>query len=109
MKLLAFLAVAFLYSCQQPNTSVENQEGRHHSNRISDTLLQQALIKKISSIRGDTLVKDTAVYLFLPLDASCPACRDKTIDSIIKYAGRLDKNHFVIISAPNMKTIDSYF
>lgn len=54
--------------------------------------------------------KDSLSFLILPLQASCPSCRDKTIDSIIKYSNRLKSGQFIILSAKSgRKTIKAFF
>lgn len=53
---------------------------------------------------------DSLIFLLLPMHASCPACRNKTIDSLVKHQNNLLKGHYVIISANGgRKTINSYF
>jgi hypothetical protein len=59
---------------------------------------------------SDNIQKDSLAFLVLPVQASCPACRNKTIDSIVKHQDNLEKNHFIIISANGgRKTISGYF
>jgi hypothetical protein len=58
----------------------------------------------------EELRNDSLAFLILPVQASCPACRKKTIDSIAKNKDLLLANHFIIISANGgRKTIGSYF
>ena len=46
----------------------------------------------------------------LPLAESCPSCRKKTIDSILKYTENLLDRHYIIIAANGgLKTMNSYF
>lgn len=53
---------------------------------------------------------DSLTFLLLPMHASCPACRNKTIDSILKHQSNLLDGHYIIISANGgLKTINSYF
>lgn len=53
---------------------------------------------------------DSLAFLILPVQASCPACRKKAIDSIVKHRDALPHNRFIVISARGgYKTINSYF
>lgn len=54
--------------------------------------------------------KDSLAFLILPLEASCPSCRKKAIDSIIKHEHDLKERHFIVISTnSDYKTINAYF
>lgn len=80
---------------------------------ITDAVVQDSLFRNLerltfNSIPADKL-EDSLIFLLLPVKASCPACRKKTIDSIVKYKSRLDDSHFVVISGNGMKSIDGYF
>lgn len=58
----------------------------------------------------DSLQQDSLAFLVLPLHASCPACRSKTIDSIVKHAQDLPPTRFIILSTRGgIKTFKSYF
>lgn len=81
---------------------------------ISDITEQDLVFKNLVEVTGDAIPKstmnDSLAFLIVPVQASCPACRKKTIDSIIKYQNNLAANHFIIISAKGgRKTIESYF
>ena len=53
---------------------------------------------------------DSLAFLVLPLQASCPACRNKTIDSIVKHQDDLLNNHFIILSINGTrKKINGFF
>jgi hypothetical protein len=57
-----------------------------------------------------SIQKDSLAFLILPLQASCPNCRKKTIDSILGNRDRLLPNHFIILSVKGgRKIINSYF
>jgi len=59
---------------------------------------------------ADSLREDSLGFLILPLHASCPACRDKTIDSISSHTQDLPANRFIILSTyGGRKTFRSYF
>ena len=81
---------------------------------IRETNQQQAVFKDLMTITNnsipDNVQNDSLAFLVLPVQASCPACRNKTIDSIAKHQGDLEKNHFIVISANGgRKTISGYF
>jgi hypothetical protein len=100
--------ILVLYSCQgsikKPN-SVEV---------IADPTTQKVVFNNLVSltnniIQGDKL-NDSLAFLVLPVKISCPACRKKTIDSIVKHKDDLMKNHFIIISSSDgIRTIGFYF
>jgi hypothetical protein len=70
----------------------------------------QNLMTVTNNTVSDNIQKDSLAFLVLPVQASCPACRNKTIDSIVKHQDNLEKNHFIIISANGgRKTISGYF
>lgn len=80
--------------------------------RVEDR--QKAVFQSLISVAGaalpDSVQKDSLAILILPVQHSCPSCRKKTIDSIVKHQNMLLKNHYVIISATGgRKTINSYF
>jgi hypothetical protein len=81
---------------------------------ITNTDQQNSLFRNLEAVTKSTLpdsIKhDSLAFLVLPLEASCPACRNKTIDSIIKYESNLRNNHFIILSAnAGRKLMSSYF
>jgi hypothetical protein len=74
-----------------------------------NSLFQDLLIVTDNKIPEQQL-NDSLAFLVLPVQASCPSCRKKTIDSILKYQDRMPHNRFVIISAKaGIKKISSYF
>lgn len=81
---------------------------------IVDIQEQDSIFTNISLLVGHNLdstkYKDSLAFLILPVQASCPACRDKTIDSIIGHKDHLRENHFIIISSNSgTKNVRSYF
>lgn len=79
--------------------------------RISqqDSLFQSLMVTSNNSI-PDNIRNDSLAFMVLPVQASCPSCRKKTIDSIIKHQSNLAKNHFIIITANSgRKIMSSYF
>ena len=81
---------------------------------ISQTGEQDSLFRNLITLSHsslpDSIPHDSLVFLVLPLQASCPSCRNKTIDSIVKHQTNLAKNHFIVLSANGVrKTMTSYF
>lgn len=81
---------------------------------ITDAGQQEIVFRNLMAITNNKLSKnvrsDSLAFLVLPVQASCPACRNKTIDSIVKHRNSLAVNHFIIISANGgYKTISGYF
>lgn len=77
---------------------------------ITDIGIQDSLFRSLSAITSPTLPNDSIAFLVLPLEASCPSCREKTIDSIIRYKDNLGSNRFIILSVNGgRKIINSYF
>lgn len=75
---------------------------------------QETLFRNLLAVSNNTipeyLLNDSLAFLILPVKASCPGCRRKTIDSIVKYQDRLAPNHFIIISAKaGRKGMNGYF
>src|SRR5690349_11049004 len=80
---------------------------------IVDARQQDETFKELMSLTGNSISsamrKDSLAFLILPVQASCPACRNKTIDSITKYENNLAEGHYIIISANGgYKTIRGY-
>lgn len=58
----------------------------------------------------EMFIRDSLSFLVLPVQASCPSCRKKTIDSIMKHQDNLTDRHYIIIAANGgRKTIRGYF
>ena len=69
-----------------------------------------ALLSLTNNLIPENKLNDSLAFLILPVQASCPSCRKKTIDSIVKHQLNLTSAHYIIISANGgRKTINSYF
>lgn len=96
-------------------TACENLENKNKSTElISDMQIQDSIFKNLVSLTNthipESELSDSLAFLILPVEASCPACRKKTIDSILKHQTKLIERHYIIISAPGgRKIINSYF
>lgn len=73
---------------------------------------QEKLFRQLSSfIPSELPTNDSLSFLVLPLDFSCPSCRDKTLDSIVKFRKRILPGHYIILtlSEGGQKHIRRYF
>ncbi|WP_341839998.1 hypothetical protein [Chitinophaga caseinilytica] len=78
---------------------------------LSDTDRRILITESLSGIIPDSVRQmEFAVVMVLPLEASCPSCRVKTIDSIVAFRHHFPAHHFIVLSADaGMKTMSSYF
>ena len=98
-----------LFSCNYNDKKINNQV------LLNNEQEERTLFEKIITI-GDLKsklndhVSDSLSVLVLPLEASCPSCRNKTIDSIMRYADNLTDNSIVILSAKaGIKNMNAFF
>ena len=104
LNLIALIYIAAACGNRSPN-SIELITASSQQN-----LLFENLITVTQHTIPDNKLNDSLSFLILPVQASCPSCRKKTIDSIIKYEHQLADNHYIIISAEGgRKTIRGYF
>jgi hypothetical protein len=105
---VVFLFTILIYAC-------DNSAGKQESvTAINGFTTQETIFKSLVDLTNHTIpkdmVNDSLAFLILPVHASCPYCRKKTIDSILKYQNALADRHYIIISAnAGRKTIASYF
>lgn len=97
--------VLFIACGKGPESSVE---------MITAPGKQDSLFKGLMAVTQHSIpasqLSDSLAFLVLPVQASCPSCRKKTIDSIMKYQAGLTPNHYVIIAANGgQKTMRGYF
>jgi|ERR1044072_1282326 hypothetical protein len=102
-----------LGACQEYQSSSKGKQKVQNVKIITDTVVQDSLFKVLDRLTNESIPemkrRDSLVFLMLPLQASCPNCRKKTIDSIVKYKDRLDGEHYVIIIGNGSKSIEGYF
>ena len=104
--IISSVFLLFLCSCGKgPESSIEI---------ITTESQQEALFKDLMTVIQhnvpNSLLGDSLSFLVLPVQASCPACRKKTIDSIVKHQSDLVDKHYIIVSASGgRKTIKGYF
>jgi hypothetical protein len=107
-KLLAIATLLFAIACGQSDKKHESVE------IISSPGKQDSIFNGLLTITGNNIpaneLSDSLTFLVLPVQASCPACRKKTIDSILKHKNNLLKGRYIIISASGgRKRIGSFF
>lgn len=100
------IVLDFLVSCTEklPN-SIEliTNHGQQ------DSIFQHLVTLVGNSLQMD-LQNDSLAFLIIPVEASCPSCRKKTIDSVVKHQDNLPSNHYIIVTAgAGRKTMNSYF
>jgi hypothetical protein len=81
---------------------------------ITDPTQQETLFQNLITVTKNSIpeisIGDSLSFLVLPVQASCPSCRKKTIDSIMKHQANLADRHYIIIAANGgRKTIRGYF
>lgn len=101
------LLICLIFAC--------SESSRNNSIELISSVEQQGsifqnLVTVTNSDASESTLSDSMAFLILPVQASCPSCRKKTIDSIIKHSMQLPNNHYIIISANGgRKTIKGYF
>jgi hypothetical protein len=112
MMKIVFLILVFVgllaTACKEMNEKPDSIE------LITTEGRQDSIFRNLISITGNEIpeqeLTDSLAFMVLPVQASCPSCRGKSIDSIMKYQDKLAANHYIIISAKGgRKTINSYF
>ena len=105
MKRLITYAVILLSACNSKVTLAPR-----------DTIIQQvdqqvSLYNQLAQLLPTELPQeDSLSFLILPLDAACPACRDKTLDSIYKFRKNVPPHHYIILSLDGgKKRLKQYF
>lgn len=94
-----------------------NEKPGHKPNSttyISDPGMQKTIFTNLVSFTDKAIpggqLQDSLAFLVLPVKLSCPACRRKTIDSIVKHKNDLPPRHFIIISgSEGVRNMNSYF
>jgi len=107
--IIVFMITLNLYSC---GPSATEQINAANIKIIDDMATQDSLFKLLADLSHIPDVRpksDSIAFLILPIDAACPACRNKTIDSIIANKDKLKNNHYIIISGAGIRKIESYF
>lgn len=110
MKILLFiLAIVLLIACGKSERHQRESVEMIMAPSKQDSLFNNLVAVTKNGISRNEL-RDSLAFLVLPVHASCPACREKTIDSILKHQKDLRKGRFIIIAANGgRKTISSFF
>jgi hypothetical protein len=112
--IIGFIILCWLSACQNADgKSAESERPKINGKMITDPVLQDSFYSNLEKLTQYSISankrQDTLAFLLLPVQATCPACRKKTIDSIVKYKDRLDEQHFVVITGKGTRSIDGYF
>lgn len=102
------LSSIIMYGCKsKSNPSKINNEKLITENAVKDSLF----IKIASLIQDNDLPDDSVSFLIVPIDATCNACTDKSIDSIINHIDMKEtgRKKISIISGASHKSILAYF
>lgn len=109
MKALVVIFLILSISCGKSNNRKQEVVEQITAASKQDSVFK-GLIATTNFAIPENRLSDSLTFLLLPMQASCPACRKKTIDSILKHQGNLLDRHYIIISANGgLKTINSYF
>lgn len=109
MKILIVLLILLsLFACDKYKERISSVELITAAS-TQDSLFNGLLAVTSGSVPREVL-EDSLAFLVLPVQAICPSCREKTVDSIVKYQDHLPDKHFIIISANGgRKLINSFF
>jgi hypothetical protein len=111
---ISFLIICLFNFCY----GVESKNGKTKGAKpngeiITDFFLQDSLFRNLEQITQNAMPSniklDSVAFLILPVEASCPSCRNKAIDSIAKHIDNLDEKHIIIIQGDGIKSISGYF
>lgn len=109
---LALFVIGLVFACN--NSSDKTGRKNNSTQPIIDVAIQTSTFKHLIELTDKAIprfqLNDSLAFLVLPVKLSCPACRKKTIDSIVKHRDDLPARHFIIISgSEGRKNINSYF
>jgi hypothetical protein len=103
--IILLVVIVFWTACEKPPTSIEIITEPQQQDSLFRGLIAVIQYRIPEIIRNDSLA-----FLILPVQASCPSCRKKTIDSIMNHQTSLAPNHYIIIAANGgRKTMRGYF
>lgn len=107
--ILGALLILLLSAC-----GAKKAERQNNVEMISDGVKQELIFRSLVQLTNNTLSEDarndSLAFLILPMEASCPECRTKVIDSLVDHQTELIDGRFIIISAnAGRKTISSFF
>jgi len=107
--ILVIAVMGLIFACGKKHHQSTAQV-EHISSATEQESIFNSLLKVTNNGVPPGMQKDSLSFLLLPIYASCPACRKKTIDSIIKYQDKLMNGRVIIISVKGgRKTISSFF
>jgi len=114
MKYIVIISLlVIVFSCSHKTKNSFDNGDKKNEKLITDTIQQKELFAHLMKLTNNTVLpqelQDSLAFLLLPVKASCPACRMKTIDSIDKHKNNLDDEHFVVIVGNGTKSINGFF
>ncbi|SFN88434.1 hypothetical protein SAMN05428949_3742 [Chitinophaga sp. YR627] len=94
--------------------SCSNSSKNKTEENINDQAMQDSLFINITKLTDQILSvsssTDTSELLILPITQSCPYCRGKIIDQLVKHDYIIPSNRYLFISSEKgYKTVNSYF
>jgi hypothetical protein len=105
---LSMTLLLAIFSCAKPDVSKRSVTTITTESEKDSIFLN--LMKVVDNVVADAELSDSLAFLILPVQASCPSCREKTIDSILKHKRDLKDRHYIIINANGgQETINAYF
>lgn len=105
---IPLLIIFFFNACK---SSIEKPNSIEFiADQVKQNTIFSNLVGLSNKVIPDNQLNDSLAFLVLPVKLSCPACRKKTIDSIVKHQNNLKERHFIIISgSEGRKNMNSYF
>jgi len=111
--IVAGVSVCIILSCGREKADTSQKISKEHGEFITDSSLQKEIFSRLAKLtqqpESETNLNDSMAFLLLPVKASCPACRRKTIDSIDKYKNRLNDSRYIVIVGNGIKSINGFF
>lgn len=105
--LLFAVTIILILACREKKVKESN------SSWITRASQQDSIFNDIISLTNPMIPEekqnDSLVFLIIRMEATCPSCLKKSVDSISKHKNDMDDKHFIVLSATNKKIIESYF
>ena len=104
--------IGCVWACN--NNPDKSTKRPNSSTPITEATAQASIFNELVSLTDRIIPEhqrnDSLAFLVLPVKLSCPACRKKTIDSIVKHQYDLPERHYIIISgSEGRRNMNSYF
>lgn len=106
--MFVFLFLILLIACGRKRSEITNEVPITSASK-QDSIFN-SLLAITKHVIPEGIQNDSLAFLILPVQASCPSCRSKVIDSIVKHAENIRENRYVIVSANGgAKLVGSFF